>query len=352
MNRRQLLGGAACGTISANVAAVSETSRKPCKMTRARAPTAMRRHCWHISPKRAIVDGGTRNALFVFGACERAIAEIDFLDLPLTGITILSDSLAGPGYEEHASELYGMRAGRLNNLSSPLESVKRSMRENDRVVLLGNFSAPFASQILVSLATMARDMGRPVIAIGGTPAPGVQGEIRTQRGWTCIEELRRIGCCVTTVPEVDFYSAQLDKAAPITASTQPSVDEGSPYCRALELALNQVDFGVASIGEDVLTSKFSAGNFVSLGWGYSASGDDAATAANMALANGYGLSEGSNRDITTQVLVTSNDDEILAQLRTSTEAVSDAIGTSAPIYFGASHSARVTNNALQVTVFR
>ena len=206
--------------------------------------------------------------------------------------------------------------------------------------------------MLVSLATMARHTNRPVVAIGGTPAPGAQGAIRTQRGWTCIEQLRRIGCCVTTVPEVDFYSDQFEQADSVAASTLRGVDEGSTYCRALELALNQVEFTVASIGEDVLTSKFSAGNLVSLGWGYAANGDDAAVAANMALANGYRLSKHDNRSVSAQVLVTSSSDEILAQLITSTEIIIDAIGKSAPVYFGASRNAHVANKALQVTVFR
>ena len=72
----------------------------------------------------------------------------------------------------------------------------------------------------------------------------------------------------------------------------------------------------------------------------------------MALVNGCGLSKNDNRNVSAQVLVTSSGDEILAQLRASTEIISDAIGKSAPVYFGASHNARVANKALQVTVFR
>lgn len=345
MNRSEILIGTVCTAIAADAVGVN---REVC------APNLDQEllSCWGITPNRALKESDQRTALFVLGGCDCAIAEIAKLNLPTSAIAYFDDSVPGPDFGRFMAECWNVDSERISKIDNAMEFAKRAIDANDRVVLLGNFSAPFASEMLVSLATMARDMNRPVVAIGGTPAPGVKGEIRRERGWTCIEELRRIGCCVTTVPEVDFYSDQLDQASPITASTQFGVDEGSPYCRALELALNEVDFSVAAVGDDVLASTFSAGKFVSLGWGYSTNGDDATLATNMALTNGYGLSNHDNRNVTTQVLVTSNSDEILTQLRTSIDAISETIETEAPIYFGASRTARVTNKALQVTVFR
>lgn len=345
MNHREVLIGTVCTAVTAESAGTNHEVRA------SRWDQAFL-SCWQITLDRALWESDQTTALFVLGGCDCAIAEIAKLNLPTSAIAYFDDSVPGPHFGRFMAECWNVDRERISKIDNAMEFAKRTIDANDRVVLLGNFSAPFASHMLFSLAALARDMNRPVIAIGGTPAPGVQGEIRMQRGWTCIEELRRIGCCVTTVPEVNFDSDQFDQSESMTTSPQLGVDEGSPYCRALELALNQFDFDVASISEDVLTSTFSAGNLVSLGWGDSTNGYDAATATNIALANGYGLSEPNNCDITTQVLVTSNSDEILEQLRTSTESVSDAIGTTIPIYFGASHNPRVTNNALQVTVFR
>ena len=349
MNRKKMLIGAFCATVTAD--AVSHAPRLPSNVAAA-SSSRMLQNCWQMTVDSAVKNRDEKTALFVLGACASAIAEIAKLNLPMSTIAYFDDSLCCPEVRRYSAEYWDVDYERIAHIDNPMEFAKRTIDANDRIILLGNFSAPFASQMLVSMATMARHTNRPVVAVGGTPAPGAQGEIRTQRGWTCIEELRRIGCSVTTVPEVDFCSDQFEQVDSVAASKLLGVDEGSPYCRALELALNQVDFTVASIDDDVLASKFSAGNFVSLGWGYAANGDDAAVAANMALVNGYGLSKHDNPNVSAHILVTSSGDEILAHLRTSTEIISDAIGKSAPVYFGASRNARVANKALQVTVFR
>ena len=349
MDRREVLVGAFCATVTTEALSHAQWLRRD---VAAAFSSSMLQNCWQITLDHAAKESDQRTALFVLGGCDRAIPEIAKLNLPIGMIAYFDDSVPGPEFSSFIAECWNIDRKRISKIDDATAFAKQAIDANDRIVLLGNFSAPFASQMLVSLATMARHTNRPVVAIGGTPAPGAQGEIRTQRGWTCIEELRRIGCCVTTVPEVDFYSDQFEQVDSVAASKLLGVDEGSPYCRALELALNQVDFTIASIGEDVLASKFSAGSLMSFGWGYAANGDDAAVAANMALVNGYGLSKHDNRNVSAHILVTSSGDEILAHLRTSTEIISDAIGKSAPVYFGASRNARVANKALQVTVFR
>lgn len=348
MKRRTIL----TGTLGAVVAAKAYAKRACGDAPLCPIDNNQPSNCWELSARRRSRARSPRVALFVLGACEHALAEIDTLHMPLSSVAYLDDSIPGPSFGDYTAEYWKVDRKRIRKIDNAIEFAKRAIDANDRVVLIGNFSAPFASDMLVSLATMARDMNRPVVVIGGAPAPGAQGEIRTQRGWTCIDALQRIGCCVTTVPELDFVSNQVDHLDSVIESTPIGIDEGSPYCRALELALNEVAFSVASIDDDVLASTFGEGNFVSLGWGFSANGCDAAMATNMALAGGNRLSGRGDGDVTMQVLVTSNSDNVLTQLRTSAEMVSDAIGAATPIHFGASHSDRMTDKAVQVTAFR
>lgn len=349
MDRREVLIGTVCATLTTD--ALSNARWLPDKVATVVSDEEFL-SCWQITIDRALKEIDRRTALFVLGGCDCAIAEIVKLNLPIGTIAHIDDSVAGPDCARYMAECWNVSRECVNKIDNAMEFAKQAIDANDRVALLGNFSAPFSSQMLVSLATMARDVNRPVIAIGGAPKPGVQGEIRTQRGWTCIEALQRIGCCVTTVPEVDFESNPFDHLESAIESTPIGIDEGSPYCRALELALNEVEFSVASIDDDVLASTFGTGNFVSLGWGFSANGCDAKMATNMALSSGYGFSERGNDDVAMHVLVTSNSDKVLTQLKTSTEMVSDAIGAAAPIRFGASHSVRMRDDAVQITVFR
>jgi len=278
MDRREVLIGSVCATLATE--ALSNARWLPDKV-----PSAFNLEefvsCWQITIDRALKESDQRTALFVLGGCDCAIAEIAKLNFPISNITYFDNSVPGPDFGRFMADCWQVNRKRISKIDNAMEFAKRTIDTNARVILLGNFSAPFASQMLVSLATMARDVDRAVIAIGGAPAPGVQGEIRTQRGWTCIEALQRIGCCVTTVPEVDFDSNPFDHLKSATESTPIGIDEGSPYCRALELALNEVKFSFASIDDDVLASTFSKGNFVSLGWGLSTNGYDACWVASV-----------------------------------------------------------------------
>ncbi len=343
MNRREVLIGTVCMAIATRAVASSGDLSTP---SRDEAYAGG----WAIACDNPISERSQRVAVFALGKCGDAIAEIDRLALRLSTLAYFSGSMYGSNAEAFLGEIWNVDRARIVKVEDALALALRAATKCDRVVLLGNFSAPFASRILFKLAMVARDLHLPVVAIGGVPAPGVQGDVRTRRGWQCIDELLRIGCCVTTVPEVDFEVDQLGETKAPTAINPLQVNEGSPYCRALELCLNQIRFSAASFGSDLIASTFSSGRFVSLGWGYCANGD-AMKATNMALKNAYALATNRRGRAATKVLLTSSSAEILSLLLVSTGIVSDAIGKAVPLYFAASGSSGLSDNALQVSVF-
>ena len=231
MNRRQLL----ITTLSSAMAVKQTTAAPSVVAPNIKKFTHRPIIGWQIEFLSGVCNVDSRTALFVLGKCECAVPEIAKLDLPISTVGYLDGSVHSPSSGDFFAEGWNIDRKRISKIDDAMEFAKRAIDANDRVVVLGNFSAPFASEMLVSLATMARHTNRPVVAIGGTPAPGAQGEIRTRRGWTCIEELRRIGCCVTTVSEVDFYSDQFEQVDSVAASTLRGVNEGSPYAAHLSL---------------------------------------------------------------------------------------------------------------------
>ncbi len=198
MKRRTILTGTVSAVIAAKTPAISASGEAPLCALDNDPPS----NCWEVRARRRSRERSPRVALFVLGACQHALAEIDTLDLPLSSVAYLDDSIPGRSFGDFTAECWKVDRKRISKIDNAMQFANRAIDANDRVVLIGNFSAPFASNMLVSLATMARDMNRPMVVIGGAPAPGAQGEIRTQRGWTCIDALQRIGCCVTTSPLV------------------------------------------------------------------------------------------------------------------------------------------------------
>lgn len=186
----------------------------------------------------SVLDKGT--AVFVFGCCESAISEITRLGLSLRTVAYFGGSTHGPNAEALLAGLWTVPREGIRKIDNTSEFVDWVVENHDRVALIGNFSAPFASRMLVLIAAKARKLNSKVFAIGAVPSPGVQGAIRVRRGWVCIEALRRIGCCVVTVPEVEFDIDGANATTSSATSMALPVNEGSLYCRALEGALNQV----------------------------------------------------------------------------------------------------------------
>ena len=234
MNRRQLLLATASSAIVTTKTTAAASVAAPNIEKFAHQPIVG----WQIELSSDTREVDSHTALFVLGKCECAVPEIAKLNLPISTIGYLDGSVHWPSSGDFFAEGWNIGRKRISKIDDAMEFAKRTIEANNRVILLGNFSAPFASEMLATLAKMARHTNRPVVAIGGTPAPGAHGEIRTQRGWTCIEELRRIGCCVTTVPEVDFYSDQFEQVDSVAASTLRGVDEG--HLIAAHLSLHSI----------------------------------------------------------------------------------------------------------------
>ena len=190
MNRRQLLIATLSSAIAVKQATAAASVAAPNIEKFAHRPIIG----WQIELPSGVRKVGCRNVLFVLGKCECAVPEIAKLNFPISTVGYLDGSVHSPSLGDLFADIWSVDRKRISKIDDAMEFAKRTIDANDRIILFGNFSAPFASEMLVSLATMARHTNRPVVAIGGTPASGAQGEIRTQRGWTCIEELRRIGC--------------------------------------------------------------------------------------------------------------------------------------------------------------
>ena len=258
MNRREILIGSVCGAISA------KADSTKLELFPSSTQQSFGNGCI-ISTKYSLSSCRQRTAVFVIGRCESAIPEITRLDLPIHTLAYFEGSVYGPNVEALFADAWSISHESVDKVDDVMRFVKRTVATHNRFVIIGNFSAPFASSLLFSVAAKARSIHHPVFAIGGLPAPGAYGSARTQWGWTCIRALRRIGCCVITVPEVDFESERSDETRSTPKQPNHSVNEGSPFCRALQLALNEVKYSTIAFDNDLLAATFRAGEVVSLG---------------------------------------------------------------------------------------
>ena len=343
MNRREILIGSVCGALSAK-ANSTELEFFPSSSQQSLGNGCI------ISTKYSLSSCRQRTAVFVIGRCESAIPEITRLGLPIQTLAYFEGSAYGPNVEAIFADAWNLSHESVDKVDDVMRFVKRAVAIHNRFVIIGNFSAPFASSLLFSIAAQARSIDHPVFAIGEIPAPGAYGSARTQWGWTCIRELRGIGCCVITVPGVDFDSEPSGETSTTNRFVSQSINEGSRFCRALELALNEVKYSGVGFDDYVLACTLSVGNVVRLGWGYCANGG-AIEATSMALNSRreFAMNE-AGVDIT-KLLVTTNRNEILTLLRTITGFVSDAVGERTAIHFAVGSSSGRIDNSLQVTVF-
>lgn len=342
MNRREILIGSLCAALSAE--AFGSNRAAGCL-----PPDQSLGHGCVISTDGDSCEGGQRTAVIVLGRCDVAIPEITRLGLSIGTLAYFEGSTYGPNAEAGFAEAWAVDRACMRKVENTHGFVLWVTENHERVAILGNFSAPFATRMLGLIAEEARRANVAVFAIGAVPSAGAEGLVRTQRGVGCIEVLLRIGCCVVTVPEVTFDVDLGDGADSFAESRLPSVNEGSPYCRALELALNEVQYNAASFEDGLMSATFRSGNPVSLGWGYCEHGDTG-LATRMALAS-YGT-ETKRKVSGTQVLVTSNDNKVLNHLLVSTRIVWTLIDSDASINFASNQWRGGKHHSLQVTIFQ
>ena len=343
MSRRDFLIGSVCSAISAT-AYSTKLDLLPSSTQQSLGNGCI------ISTKHSLSLSHQRTAVFVIGRCESAIPEITRLGLPIHTLAYFEGSVYGPNVEALFADAWNISHESVGKVDDVMRFVKRAVATHNRFVIIGNFSAPFASSLLSSIAAKARSIHHPVFAIGGLPAPGAYGSARTQWGWTCIRELRRIGCCVITVPEVTFDSERLAETSTTNQFASQSINEGSPFCRAVELAINEGNYNDVAFDDALLAATFSTGKVVSLGWGYCANGD-AMRATKMALISRHEFAINELSRDATKLLVTSNSAEKLILLRTSTEFISDAVGKRTAIHFALGRSSGRIDKGVQATVF-
>ena len=342
MNRREILIGSVCGAISA------KADSTKCELLSLSTQQSLGNGCI-VSTKRRCSSGGQRTAVFVMGRCASAIAEITRLGLPIHTLAYFDGSVYGPNVAALFAEAWNISSESVDKIDDVTRFLHWAVATHTRFVIIGNFSAPFASSLLFHIAKKARLIDHPVFAIGGLPAAGAYGSTRTQWGWTCIRELRRIGCCVITVPEVEFEAERSDATRSTHQQVHHSFNEGSPFCRAIQLALNEVMYGPVAFDDDLLAATFKTGKVVSLGWGYSDCGD-AATATRMALNNSGGIA--ATNCAPAKVLVLSQRKGSLDVLRTSTDMIFKAICGGTPLQFAMTDYCEPTSSKLQITLFR
>lgn len=291
---------------------------------------------------------GQRTAVIVLGRCDFAIPEITRLGVSST-LAYFGGSTFGPNAEAYFAEWWNAGSELIRKVENTQGFIEWVAENHDRVAILGNFSAPFACRMLGLIAEKARRASVAVFAIGAVPSAGAEGLVRTQRGLNCIANLLQLGCCAITVPEVDFGLDFVDGADSFAGSINLGVNDGSPYCRALELALDEVQYSAASFENDLMQDTFACGRLVSLGWGYCGHGN-AELATRMALANDGMFTKGKVGP--TQVLVTSNDGRILNQLLASTNVVWSSISIDSSINFAADQCRVDERQSVQVIIFQ
>lgn len=247
VNRREILIGSLCAALSA-------------------AARSSNRTAGQLPSDESLGDGcvvstdggssalGQRTAVFVLGRCDVAISEITRLGLSIRTLAYFEGSTYGPNAEAGFADVWNVGRKRIRKVKNTYRLVEWVAENHDRVAILGNFSAPFASRMLDFIARKARRAGMPVFAIGAAPSAGAEGLVRTQRGLNCIANLRRLGCCVVTVPDVDFDLDESNETVACTESKTLQVNEGATYCRALELALKQVHISVVAFDIGQITS--------------------------------------------------------------------------------------------------
>ena len=104
----------------------------------------------------SVLDKGT--AVFVFGCCESAISEITRLGLSLRTVAYFGGSTHGPNAEALLAGLWTVPREGIRKIDNTSEFVDWVVENHDRVALIGNFSAPFASRMLVLIAAKARKL--------------------------------------------------------------------------------------------------------------------------------------------------------------------------------------------------
>jgi hypothetical protein len=193
VNRRKLLIGSGCTAISYQAMGFDHWN------TVLNIEESLKDGCTILS-NNSLQEHQSRTAIFVLGARESFLTEIIQLELPFSTITYFDGSTYGPNAEQYLGEIWKIDQARIRKINGTKTYVQQAVNESDNVLLFGNYSATFASRALASLATTARGVNRPVVAIGEIPTPGAQGKIRVRRGWNCIHELESTGCRVVTIP--------------------------------------------------------------------------------------------------------------------------------------------------------
>ena len=157
MNRRQLL----LVTASSAIAVTKTTAATSVAALNIEKFTHQPISGWQIEFSSGVREIGSRTALFVLGKCECAVPEIAKLDLPISTVGYLDGSVHSPSSGDFFAEGWNINRKRISKIDDAIGFAKRTIDANDRVILLGNFSAPFASEMLATLAKMARHTNIP-----------------------------------------------------------------------------------------------------------------------------------------------------------------------------------------------